>query len=306
MTAVLVVDDEPMLARSLCRELSQHGFQAHASSTADEGLALMERYAIDVLVTDLRMRGASDGIALLEKTRHTSPHTRTILMSGHATARDYARAVELGAVHVLCKPFSTSELVDAVRQAAECESGFRGRLHGLSLIDVLQMLHFSRRPVRLIVDAPRPGTIDMKDGAIVGASCGEEVGELALAELLAQPTGVLTSDVLPATVRRTVHRDFQHVLLDALRIVDESRSAPQPPEAPVTVAMGSIAPADRDERGAAELLERGLELWRVRDIAGARVAWEQALALAPDNRIIQANLRRLSRLTTDAGRGEEP
>jgi DNA-binding response OmpR family regulator len=301
MTAVLVVDDEATLARSLCRELAQHGFEAHAATSAEEGATRLGQGGVDVLLTDLRMGGASDGMLLIERARRFSPRTRAILMSGHATARDYARAVELGAVRVLCKPFTAGELVEAVRQAAECETGFRGSLHGLSLVDVLQMLHFSRRPVRLLVDAPRSGSIDMRDGDLVHAACGREVGEAALAELLAQPAGVLSTTVLPEAGRRTIARDFQHVLLDVLRIVDEVREAPRP----VAPAASGPVPPVRDEHGVAGLFERGLELLRARDLTGARAAWEQALALAPDHRIIQANLRRLTRLAAAHDRGEE-
>jgi CheY-like chemotaxis protein len=392
MPAVLVVDDESTLARSLCRELSQHGYETHTSSTVEEGAELLRSRSIDVLVTDLRISEATDGMTLLERARRTSPHTRAILMSGHASARDYARAVELGAVRVLCKPFTIGELVAAVRQAVECESGFRASLHGLSIIDVLQMLHFARRPVRLMVDAPRAGWVDLRDGDVIAATCGRESGEIALAELLAQPAGVLSTAPLPEGVRRTIQRDFQHVLLDALparaggktptargtgtvqasaaeavarsaaprgpakpatqpparrtaagsspatpRPSRPTLTGPAPPPAappipataPPTLAAASrpfraqsapplaqrvalpldgpaaAPPPPRDERTAARLLERGLELLRARDLDGARAAWEQALALAPDNRIVQANLRRLSQLSSD-GRGEDP
>ena len=78
MTAVLVVDDEPTLARSLCRELSQHGFETHTSTTAEDGATILGRTAIDVLVTDPRMPGSGDGTVLIGHALALAPDNRII------------------------------------------------------------------------------------------------------------------------------------------------------------------------------------------------------------------------------------
>src|SRR6202000_845093 len=149
--------------------------------------------------------------------RDVSPQTRAVLMSGYATARDYQRAGELGAVRVLCKPFTPSDLIQCIHQAVECETGFRGSVHGLSLVDMLQMYHYARRSVTIAVDGSSHGRPHLRQGQIVprghpggrGAAAGShgglhlrkgqivhaehrgESGERAVAAILAIPGGTI-------------------------------------------------------------------------------------------------------------------
>ena len=190
------------------------------AQNADEALAALLAGPIDVLLTDLRMPG-SDGIDLLERIRSASTRTRAILMSGYASARDYQRAIECGAVRVLCKPFTSSELLQAIRQAVDCETGFRGSIHGLSLIDLLQMFHYARRSLAIAVDGLAPGHVFLEDGHVIHAAYRELDGEPALRAILAMPAGSLRTMVLPPSTPHSIARDFQALLLDSLRTLDE-------------------------------------------------------------------------------------
>ena len=224
MTSVLVVDDDVGLRTTICRDLTSHGFVVSQAEHADEALALLAAHPIDVLLTDLRMPGA-DGIDLLERIRSASTRTRAILMSGYATARDYERAIECGAVRVLCKPFTSSELLQSIRQAVDCETGFRGSIHGLSLIDLLQMFHFARRSLAIVVDGLAPGHVFLDNGHVIHATYRELDGEPALRTILAMPAGSLRTMVLPPATPHSIARDFQALLLDSLRTLDERDAA---------------------------------------------------------------------------------
>lgn len=155
MTKVLVVDDEGPVRSAVKRMLGQHGFEVSMASSYDEALQLLQKVPFEVLLTDLRMNGP-DGLELIRATQASSPATRPILMSAYATARDSQMALDLGAVRVLGKPFEPNELLEAVRRAADTNEGFFGAVHGLSLIDLLQMFHYMRRSitVRLLGAAP--------------------------------------------------------------------------------------------------------------------------------------------------------
>jgi hypothetical protein len=135
-------------------------------------------------------------------------------MSGYATARDYQRAIECGAVRVLCKPFTSSELLLAIRQAVECETGFRGSIHGLSLVDLLQMFHYARRSLAIAVDALLPGHVFVENGQLIHAEYRELVGEPALRAILTMPAGSLRTMVLPTSIPHSITRDFETLLLD--------------------------------------------------------------------------------------------
>jgi len=221
MTSVLIVDDDDAFRRMIGRDLVNQGFVVSLAANVEEGLAMLAAKPIDVLLTDLRMPDR-DGIDLLASARSVSTRTRAILMSGFATARDYQRAIECGAVRVLCKPFTSSELMQAIRQAIDCETGFRGSIHGLSLIDLLQMFHYARRSVAIVVDSWAPGHLFLDEGRIVHAVYRELTGEPALRAILAMPAGSLRTMVLPEGTPCSITREFSTLLLDSLRTIDEA------------------------------------------------------------------------------------
>ena len=221
MTSVLIVDDDVPFRTTIGRDLAEQGFTVALANNAEEAVEVLIARPIDVMLTDLRMPGG-DGIDLLENIRTISARTRAILMSGYASARDYQRAIECGAVRVLCKPFTSSELLQAIRQAVDCETGFRGSIHGLSLIDLLQMFHYARRSLAIVVDGLTPGHVFLEDGQLIHAVYRELAGEPALRMILAMPAGSLRTMVLPHATPRSISRDFQTLLLDSLREVDEA------------------------------------------------------------------------------------
>jgi ActR/RegA family two-component response regulator len=230
-TSVLVVEDDTTFRSTLARDLGSRGHSVALAGGVDDALAALAGGKFEVLLTDLRL-GGRDGIDLLKRARSVAPSTRSILMSGFASARDYQRAIELGAVRVLCKPFSSAELNQAIEHARDCSQGYSGNIHGLSLIDVLQLYQFGRRSIAIRVVGGRGGEILLREGAFVHAAHGELTGERALISLLAMPSGVLRSETLPPSFTTTIDRPAQAVLLDCLRQLDEGGpeiAAPPPP-----------------------------------------------------------------------------
>jgi CheY-like chemotaxis protein len=219
MTSVLVVDDDAPLSRALARELRANGYDSEPVNGYEQAMQRLAEQSYDVLLTDLRM-GDKDGLDLILAITASFPGTRPILMSAYATARDSERAKDLGAVRVLCKPFDTTEMLQAVERAAESAQGFVGSVHGLSLIDMLQMFHYAQRSVSVQVLGGLPAAIHLKSGQIVHATCGAALGEDALSQILTLPTGSLQTSPLE-TVTQTITREFQPLMLDLLRRIDE-------------------------------------------------------------------------------------
>jgi CheY-like chemotaxis protein len=221
VTSILIVDDDEQLRSAVARDLGHRGFQVTAVDSVKDALVRLRARAFDVLLTDLRM-GEQDGIDLLAQLPDVAPKMPAILMSAFASARDHQRAIELGAVQVLCKPFTSLDLAMAIRQAIECETGFRGNLHGISLVDVLQMFHLSRRSVCVTVGGRPGGVVHVRDGEIVHAAQGDVVGEDALRSILGLDSGSIRSGPLE-TNEQSIRRPFEALLLDMLRGVDEER-----------------------------------------------------------------------------------
>jgi CheY-like chemotaxis protein len=228
MVSVLIVDDDAQLRKALTRALNAHGFDSESAGGYSEALTCLDQKPYDVVITDLRM-GDKDGIDLLMALRDSPRPTRPILMSAYASAKDSQRAFDLGAIRVLCKPFETRDVIEAIERAVDASTGYVGVVHGLSLIDMLQMFHYGRRTLSLEVLGKVAGTIAIKDGEIVDARYGEETGELALRLILTLPAGSLRTRSLQHSATNTIHRDFQNLLLDLLREVDEQSIPPGPP-----------------------------------------------------------------------------
>lgn len=226
MTAIFVIEDDPHFRSALRRELEDHGFEVRAAAGVAEALAALAERPADIVLTDLRL-GGQDGIDLLKRLPAVASRARTILMSAYATARDHQIATELGAVMVLVKPFTSSELLRTIQKAIDCETGFQGSVHGLSLIDMAQMFHLAQRSVSIKVQQPgaAPSKIHFMKGQIVHAEHRNLRGAQALRAILATPSGTLSTTALAEDVPHTIDSPFEHLLLQSLSQLDEEAHA---------------------------------------------------------------------------------
>lgn len=112
MVVVLVVEDEALVRLVAAEELLDAGFRVIEAHDADEALALLgARPDCAALVTDVRMPGAMDGIALAQRVARERPHMRIVVVSGHATPS--AAALPPGATF-LAKPYLGTQLRQAL------------------------------------------------------------------------------------------------------------------------------------------------------------------------------------------------
>ncbi|OZB96414.1 response regulator [Paenibacillus sp. XY044] len=122
---ILVVDDEPRTRQGLTRMLETWGNGACSVISADNGrdaLDLLQREAVDLLITDIRMPEIS-GLNLLQQleSRSSALEPAIILISGYAEF-DYAQqAIQLGVVNYLLKPIRKDKLFDAVEKALQVQ-----------------------------------------------------------------------------------------------------------------------------------------------------------------------------------------
>ena len=116
---ILVIDDEAAIRDSLRMTLEYEGYEFIGAATGQEGLALAERDAPDLVLTDLKMPGL-DGLAILRKVRAEQPEVEVIMMTGFATVETAVEAVKAGAYDYLTKPFENiDEVALTVAKAAE-------------------------------------------------------------------------------------------------------------------------------------------------------------------------------------------
>jgi len=141
---VLLVDDEPLLLRSLARILRAEGHQVVLAESAAEAERHLADPRLDVALIDLRI-GADDGLDLLDRVKSERPELALVMMTGHASIETAVGAMRRGAFDYLAKPFDDPHRVCTtvgkalerrrlVRRNRELEEELRGRSGGGELV----------------------------------------------------------------------------------------------------------------------------------------------------------------------------
>src|SRR5436305_13155594 len=114
MTTVLVVDDEPMVRDVVARYLERDGHRVVTAADGDSARGMIEREAPSLVLLDVMLPGATDGLALCRWIRSTS-ELPVILVTARVDETDRIVGLELGADDYVTKPFSPRELATRVK-----------------------------------------------------------------------------------------------------------------------------------------------------------------------------------------------
>lgn len=115
---LLVVDDEMGILDSLRILFKGEGFDVHVAHGGKEGLELLESLGPEVVVSDIRMPGAT-GLDVLKKAKEVDASMAVVLMTAQASLQSAVEAVNAGAYYYLQKPFSNEEMLAICRRAVE-------------------------------------------------------------------------------------------------------------------------------------------------------------------------------------------
>jgi putative two-component system response regulator len=115
--SLLLVDDEPNVLKSLCRELSPSGYSLFTAASAAEGLEIIKKHDIGVAVSDMQMPGM-DGIAFLEAVEKISGDTVRILLTGYGSHESAIAAINRSHIFgYLTKPWTAENLQATMAKA---------------------------------------------------------------------------------------------------------------------------------------------------------------------------------------------
>jgi two-component system, NtrC family, response regulator AtoC len=115
---VLLIDDEPLILRSLRRTLEREGYR---TALAESAAAIEPRLAEsdpDVALLDLGL-GPESGLALLERLKRERPELEVIVITGNASIESAVGCIRRGAFDYLAKPFDDHRVRTTVRRAIE-------------------------------------------------------------------------------------------------------------------------------------------------------------------------------------------
>ncbi|MFE6074651.1 response regulator transcription factor [Paenibacillus sp. NPDC057886] len=114
--AVLVIEDEPKIARLLELELQYEGYQVGKAGSGTEGLEMYVDGQWDLILLDIMLPGLS-GIEVLRRIRAKDAMVPILMLTAKDSVEDKVSGLDLGANDYITKPFRIEELLARVRAA---------------------------------------------------------------------------------------------------------------------------------------------------------------------------------------------
>ena len=117
---ILVVDDESQICQNVKKILSKKNFQVTSALNAQEALEKLAQESFALLISDIVMPG-QNGLALLKMVKEQWPLTKAVIMTAYASTDTAMKAIRLGALDYIQKPFTPDELRSRVDKALSGE-----------------------------------------------------------------------------------------------------------------------------------------------------------------------------------------
>jgi len=232
---VLVVDDNPLILDLLMKNLEPHCNVRAAADGADALLKIVDDPP-DLVLCDYKMPGL-DGRQLYEKLR-ARPQTKQlpfIFLASRSDIEEKLRPLVDGVEEFISKPFFVRDLIRSAKKVVDrlaleklqnraVRPGvIQGRLEEMSMMDLMQSLEMGQKSCKLSVHRGAD-TCEMffAGGQCKDARLGNTDGEPAVYEAVRWTDGEFEIDFNVAPTRSTISRSTTGLLMEGLRLLDES------------------------------------------------------------------------------------
>src|SRR5438105_4632427 len=258
---ILLVDDNPMVLRLLKQSLSALAKITTAGDAADALLKAVDDPP-DLLVCDYRTPGM-DGRQLVEKlkSRPATANFPTVLMASKGDIAERLSQQD-AADDYLEKPFFLKDatrrikrLIDRIAlekmaKTAPSDGVVRGNLSQMNVIDLMQSLEMGRKSCQLkLTNEGETCEVFFVEGQVKHATFGELVGDAAVFKVLRWTGGNFQLDFEGKTDKETTQLNTQGLLMEGLRLLDESSrdsgGEPEPAAASVPATASAPTPSGR-------------------------------------------------------------
>lgn len=113
---ILTIDDEENIRKGLSDNFELEGYEVKQASNGKDGLSLISKGDVDLVITDLRMDGIS-GMEVVKTVTTKYPGLPVIVLTGHGSVDDAKSAIKYGAFDFLTKPLDLDHLNTIVKNA---------------------------------------------------------------------------------------------------------------------------------------------------------------------------------------------
>ena len=125
---VLVVDDEAVIRKGLCRVMKGRGYHAEAAESGFGAIEKLQKAPFNIVITDLKMPGM-DGLEVLKAIKILQPDVPVIIITGYSTVDTAVEAMKNGAFDYISKPFTPNQMIEMVEKALEQRTVQMQRAH---------------------------------------------------------------------------------------------------------------------------------------------------------------------------------
>ncbi|WOE40002.1 response regulator [Acinetobacter chinensis] len=120
---VLLVEDDPFIAKSICNTLEHFKIAVEHVSTAKDADYYIQHTAVDLCLLDLGLPD-QDGLVLLKKWREKQIHVPVLVLTARNQTEQCVEALNHGADDYLTKPFELEELIARIHALARRHRGY--------------------------------------------------------------------------------------------------------------------------------------------------------------------------------------
>ncbi len=118
MPAILIIDDEKSIRKTLTEILSYEGYKVDEAGDGEEGLKKFKEKTYDLVLCDIKMPKL-DGIEFLERAKQINADVPIIIISGHGNIETAVEAVKKGAFDYISKPPDLNRMLITLRNAMD-------------------------------------------------------------------------------------------------------------------------------------------------------------------------------------------
>jgi DNA-binding NtrC family response regulator len=112
---ILVVDDDPLICQQLERLYTDDGYRVTVASLVEQAQQVLEKEDIDLVVTDIRLKGPLDGVDLTRLIAERWSDIPVIVITGFAEIETAVEVLKIGASDYLVKPFTAAAIQESTR-----------------------------------------------------------------------------------------------------------------------------------------------------------------------------------------------
>jgi len=233
---VLVVDDNALILDLLMKGLAPHCRTSAAADGADALLKIVDDPP-DLILCDYRMAGL-DGRQLYEKlrARQQTRHIPFVFLASRSDVEEKLRPIVEGVEEFVVKPFFLKDVIrrtkkvidrlalEKLQNRAIRPGVIQGRLEEMSILDLMQSLEMGQKSCQLTIRRDGEACeMFFTSGQCADAKLGSVEGEEAVFQVVRWPAGDFEIDFNSTTSRSTISRTTTGLLMEALRLIDESQ-----------------------------------------------------------------------------------